>query len=54
MAQGGGKTTFVVPKRVWKQKNDFRNARKRRERVSFRYPINGEVLEVLYDRKWAA
>jgi hypothetical protein len=54
MAQGGGKPTFVVPKRVWKQENDFRNARKRRERVSFCYPINGEVLEVLYDRKWAA
>ena len=53
MVQDGGKSTFVVPKRVWKQENDFRNARKRRERVIFCCPINGEVLEVLYDRKWA-
>jgi hypothetical protein len=54
MAQGGGKPTFVVPKRVWKQENDFRNARKRRKSVSFCYSNNGKVLEVLYDRKWAA
>jgi hypothetical protein len=54
MAQGGGKPTFVVPKRVYKQDNDFRNARKRRERVSFRYPLNGETFGMLCDRFWAA
>jgi hypothetical protein len=54
MAQGGGKPSFFVPRGFGSKKMTLEMWERGRERVSFRYPINGEVLEVLYDRKWVA